>query len=190
MAGIACIAVGQLVWNLQLPFSWLPFPGPSDLFFLSCGPLLAVGLWTPGRERLEPSAWRMAKLDAATLLVAVLAATLALFLPRQGGDSLFQVLVMTLYPIGQAAAACLGFVLVLALRARWDARALALPILIAVLDCQWVAWNLRFLADRLVDGDWLDLSFTAVVLPGRARPPAGRRETAAPARGRAREQGR
>ena len=164
VGGISCMAIGQVAWNFQLPFGWLPFPGPSDLFFVSYGPLMAVGMWKLGRERLDPTAWRMAKLDAATLLVAVLAATMALFLPRQGSSGLVQVLAMTLYPIGQAAAACLGFVLVLALRARWNARALALPALIGVLACQLAAWNLRFLADKLVDGDWLNLSFTVVVL--------------------------
>ena len=164
VAGLACLTTGQLVWNLQLPFDWLPFPGPSDLFFVAYGPVMATGLWLLGRERLGAVEWRMAKLDAATLLVAVLAATMALFLPRQGQYSLFQILVMTAYPIGQMAVACLGFVLVLALRARWDWRALALPVLVTVLGAQWVAWNLRFLAGRLVDGDWLNLSFTVVVL--------------------------
>ncbi len=164
VAGLACLFTGQLVWNLQLPFDWLPFPGPSDLFFLAYGPAMATGLWLLGRQRLGAAEWRLAKLDAATLLVAVLAATMALFLPRQGHYSLFQILVMTAYPIGQMAAACLGFVLVLALRTRWDWRALALPVLVTVLGGQWVAWNLRFLGGRLVDGDWLNLSFTAVVL--------------------------
>ena len=164
VAGIACLTIGQVVWNFQLPFHWLPFPGPSDLFFLAYGPALAVGFWIIGRQRLGAMEWRMARLDAATLLVAVLAATMALFLPRQGAYSLFQILVICAYPIGQMAAACLGFVLVLALRARWDWRSLLLPVLITVLGGHWVAWNLRFLADKLVDGDWLNLSFTGVVL--------------------------
>ena len=164
VAAIGCMFTGQMVWNVQLPFAWLPFPGPSDLFFLACGPAMAAGLWLLGRQRLGATEWRMARLDAAALLVAVLAATMALFLPRQGSYSLFQILAMTAYPIGQMAAACLGFVLVLALRTRWDWRALALPALMTVLGGQWAAWNLRFLADRLVDGDWLNLSFTVVVL--------------------------
>ena len=164
VAAIAGLALGQIVWNFQLPFNWLPFPGPSDLFFLACGPAMAVAFWTIGRQRLDATAWRMARLDAATLLAAVLAATLAMFLPRQGAYSLFQILVMAAYPIGLMTAACLGFVLVLALRSRWDGRALLLPLLLTALSGQWVAWNLRFLAGRLVDGDWLNLSFTAVVL--------------------------
>ena len=164
VGGIGCLATGQVVWNFQLPFDWLPFPGPSDLCFIAAGPCMARGLWLIGRERLDATAWRMARLDAGTLLVAVLAATLALFLPRQGHHSLLQILVMPLHPIGQMAAACLGFILALALRTRWDGRALLLPTLMTVLSGQWVAWNLRFLDDRLVDGDWLNLSFTAVVL--------------------------
>jgi signal transduction histidine kinase/ActR/RegA family two-component response regulator len=164
VGGLACLAAGQVIWNIQIALHWLPFPGPSDLFFLSYGPAMTVGLWIIGRERLGPTQWRMAKLDAATLLVAVLAATMALFLPRQGANSLYQILAMAAYPIGQMAAACLGFVLVLALRARWDWRALLLPALVTLLSGHWVAWNLRFLADKLQDGSWLNLSFSAVVL--------------------------
>ena len=161
---IACQWLGQMVWNVQLPFNWLPFPGPSDLFFLMLGPCMTIGLWRLGRERLDAGARRMARLDTTTLMAALLAASLALFLPRQGNYSLFQVLAMAAYPIGVAAAACLGFVLVLALRAPWDWRALGLPLLVAVLGVHWMLWNLRFLADRLVDGSWLNLSFTGVVL--------------------------
>ena len=56
------------------------------------------------------------RLDAAVMLVAVFAATLTLFLPRQGSYSFFQVLVMAAYPLGLMAPACLGLILVLTLR--------------------------------------------------------------------------
>jgi signal transduction histidine kinase/CheY-like chemotaxis protein len=163
-AALGCQWLGQMVWNVQVPLHWLPFPGPSDVFFLMWGPCMAIGLWRFGRDRLDAAALRVVRLDTATLLVALLAASLALFLPRQGAHSLFQVLTMAAYPIGMAAAACLGLALVLALRGRWDWRALALPALVAVMGVHWIAWNLRFLDGRVEDGSWLNLSFTAVAL--------------------------
>lgn len=62
VGGLGCLATGQVVWNLQLSFGWLPFPGPSDLCFIAAGPCMARGLWLVGRERLDATAWRMARL--------------------------------------------------------------------------------------------------------------------------------
>jgi len=164
VAGLACLTIGQVVWNFQLPFGWTPFPGPSDAFFLLLGPAFAMAYWRIGRLRLGATQWRMALLDTATVLVATLAATLALFLPRQGAYSLYQILVMVGYELGLMAPACLGFILILALRARLDWRSLLLPAATWAMSAQWMEWNLRFLADRLVDGAWLNLSFSAVAL--------------------------
>jgi signal transduction histidine kinase/CheY-like chemotaxis protein len=164
VAGLASLTMGQLIWNFQVLFDWTPFPGPSDAFFLLLGPAYAVGYWQIGRARLDPTQWRMAQLDTATVLVASLAATMALFLPRQGHYGLFQILAMVCYELGLMAAASLGFILILALRARLDWRALLLPTATLVMSVQWVDWNLRFLSNHLVDGDWLNLSFSAVAL--------------------------
>jgi signal transduction histidine kinase len=164
VAGLACLTMGQLTWNVQLPFDWTPFPGPSDAFFLLLGPTFAVAFWQIGRARLASSQWRTAQLDTATVLVAILAATTALYLPRQGAYSLFQILVMICYELGLMAAASLGFILILAMRARLDWRSLLLPAATLVMSAQWVEWNLRFLSNRLVDGSWLNLSFSAVAL--------------------------
>jgi signal transduction histidine kinase len=164
LAGMVLLTCGQLVWDVQVWFGWLPFPGPSDVFFLSLGPALAMGLWTIGRNRLGARAWQNAKLDALGFLVAVIAATLTLFLPRQGTYSLFQILVMAAYPLGLMAPACLGIVLALTLRARIDWRALLLPLSSVAFAFCWVVWNLRFLDGSLGDGDWLNISFSWVAV--------------------------
>jgi signal transduction histidine kinase/CheY-like chemotaxis protein len=164
LAGMVFQTLGQLVWDVETWLGWVPFPGPSDLFYLSLGPALAMGMWCIGRERLPASVWQTAKLDAAMLLVAVFVGTMTLFLPRQGSYSLFQVLVMAAYPLALMAPACLGLILVLTLRARPDWRALLLPLSAAAFAVCWMAWNLRFLADQTVDGDWLNLAFSWVVL--------------------------
>jgi len=164
LAGMLLLTAGQLVWVLQVLGEWLPFPGPSDMLFLALGPALGVGLWQMGLSRLPPAAWSTAQLDAATMLVAVFAASLTLFLPRQGSHSLFQVLVMAAYALGLMAPACLGLVLLLTLRARWAWRAWLLPLSALLFAGCWVVWNLRFLDGKLLDGDWLNISFSWTAL--------------------------
>jgi len=65
--GVLAFLVGQFVWDAQVVAAWLPFPGPSDVFYLLLGPGLTVGLWTIGRRRLSPTDWHAARLDAASL---------------------------------------------------------------------------------------------------------------------------
>ena len=156
--------VGQLLWDLQSWIGWLPFPGPSDLFYLALGPGLAVGMWRIGRDRLPATVWQTARLDALVTLVAVFVGTLTLFLPRQGDYSLFQILVLAAYPLGLMAPGCLGLILLLTLRARPDSRALLLPLSSIAFAICWMVWNLRFLANQTTDGDWLNLAFSWVVL--------------------------
>ena len=164
LAGTVLQTVGQLVWDLEVWIGWLPFPGPSDLLYLSLGPALAVGMWRIGRNRLPEAIWQTAKLDALATLVAVFVGTMTLFLPRQGSYSLFQVLVMAAYPLGLMAPGCLGLILLLTLRARPDGRALLLPLSAIAFAVCWMVWNLRFLADQTADGDWLNIAFSWVVL--------------------------
>ncbi len=163
-AALLLLTAGQLVWDLQDFADWLRFPGPSDLLFISVGPVLAGGLWTLGRAQLDAATWRLARLDAVTLLVAVLAATLALYLPRRGDTGMLQTAVMSGYAVGLMAVVCLAAILLLALRAALTWRALLLPAATLAFTWCWLEWNLRFLSGTLVDGAWLNLRFSVVAL--------------------------
>lgn len=162
--GLTTLVIAQLIWAVQVATQWTPFPGPSDPFFLSTGPAIAIGLWQMSRQRLESSAHKAVLLDTATLLVGVLTISLVLFLPRQGSYTFVQLLVMAGYPLGLALPTCLGIILILALRARFDWRALALPLGTLLLAMLWVEWNLRFLAGHLMDGDWVNVGFAGVAI--------------------------
>ncbi|MFZ2986577.1 response regulator [Ideonella sp.] len=155
---------GQLVWNVQAVLGWTPFPGASDLIFLVTGPMLARGLWLIARDALEPTRRRTTRLDVAMLLTVSLAATTAFYLPLKGQYSTLQMTVVVAYPLGLMAPVCLGLILPLALRARLTWRAYLLPMVTLLLCLHWVAWNLRFLEGRLVDGDGLNLGFSASMI--------------------------
>ncbi|MBL8289000.1 MAG: response regulator [Rubrivivax sp.] len=164
LAGMALLLAGQGVWDAQVAFDWLVFPAPSDALFLAIGPALTVGLWQIGRARLGTTEWLATRLDAAAMLVAVLAATLALFLPRQGHNNVLQIAVLVAYAVALVAPACLGLTLVLALRARPRLAALLLPLAALAFAVVWTAWNLRFLLGQLGDGEWLNIAFSLVAV--------------------------
>ncbi|HEY4039671.1 MAG TPA: ATP-binding protein, partial [Burkholderiaceae bacterium] len=164
LVGMVVTTLGQVTWDLQAVWDWQTFPGPADVIWLAVGPALAVGLWQIGRARLGTTERLMARLDTATLLMAAVAANFALFLPRQGPYSLFQVLLMTASAVGLMAPPCLALVLVLALRLRPNWRALLLPSCIAVVSGVWLAWNLALLANTSVDGSWLNISFSLIFI--------------------------
>jgi signal transduction histidine kinase/ActR/RegA family two-component response regulator len=164
VAGLVLFDIGQCIWNVQVPLEWLPFPGPSDAFFLMVGVVFALGLWRYGRDTLAREDWQLVQLDAATVLVACLAGSMALFLPHRGTYTLFQVVAMAAYAVAFGAPTVLGLILAVATRARPGWRALLLPLATGVLTVLWVFWNLRFLEGRLVDGDWLNLCFSATAI--------------------------
>jgi len=106
----------------------------------------------------------MVALDTGTLLMAALAANFALCLPSQGPYSIFQILFMAASAVGLMAPPCLALILILALRLRPTWRVLLLPLCVAVVAGQWLAWNLDTLANRSGDGTWLNLSFSVIFI--------------------------
>ena len=162
--GLTLLTMGQIVWNLQVMADWLPFPGPSDLFFLATGPVIAVGLWQVATSCLELQAKRTLILDTAMLLVGVLTATMLLFIPKQGDFSLMQILVMAAYPLGLMLPTCLALNLLFTLRVRLNWQVFLLPLSLTAFAWHWVEWNLRFLANNLQDGDWLNIGFSVVAI--------------------------
>jgi signal transduction histidine kinase/CheY-like chemotaxis protein len=164
LIGTVVTLVGQLTWDVQASLDRLSFPGLADVIWLAVGPTLAIGVWQVGRARLGKTERLMVRLDTATLLMAAVAANFALFLPRQGPYSLFQILIMTASAVGLLAPPCLALVLILALRLRPNWRVLLLPLCVAVVAGVWLAWNLALLADRAVDGSLLNISFSGIFI--------------------------
>jgi signal transduction histidine kinase/CheY-like chemotaxis protein len=164
MVGMAAMLIGQVLWSILTVRHTLVFPDITDIFFLMQGPALCIGLWRFGSARLQPTDWRTTKLDAAGLLVATLAVTLALFLPRQGEDSLLQVLVLAAYPISLLAPICLGIILLLKLRAMLTWHSLLLPVSAAVLALTWADWNLQWLTHTTQDGGVVNILFSVCAL--------------------------
>src|SRR6187399_1288336 len=74
-------AIGQVLWDIQVVTGWNPFPGPSDAFYILLGPATGVGLLLLLLRREGRTEHRTALLDSGGLSIAVLALTLAMYLP-------------------------------------------------------------------------------------------------------------
>lgn len=162
--GFTSYAVAQWVWNAQVWLHWQSFPSPADVLYLLLGPFMTAGLWHWGRNQLDTSGRRLVLLDTAILLMAVLTASLALYLPKLETTSALQLTTLMAYPLLLMAPACLGMVLMLSLRIRPGTANLALLLGTAAYAVIWTAWNLRYVMQGDQAGSWLNLSFSITVL--------------------------
>ena len=117
---LSLYAFGQVLWDWQVAIGWNPFPGPSDLFYSCLGPGCALGLWASLRAQTNRTQLRTAMLDAGALSVALLALTLALYLPKRGDTGALALAVIVAYPVALLTALSIGVILVLTVRPRAD----------------------------------------------------------------------
>lgn len=152
-------AVGQILWDIQVAIGWNPFPGPSDAFFIWLGPLTGVGCMMLLLRREGRTEHRAVLLDSGGLSIAVLALTLAMYLPKRGQTELWPLSFLVAYPVVLCWAASTALILVLALRLelrRGSLLFLSGLLLNAVL---WLEWNRATLDGALADGTVLNALF-------------------------------
>ena len=79
------LVLGQITFDIQSWVGWLPFPGPSDVFFILLGPAFFLGFTGMLRDSLPPGRRRVVLQDLAGFALAVLALTLTLYVPLGTG---------------------------------------------------------------------------------------------------------
>ena len=163
-AGLASYTLGQLAWDVQVAIGWNPFPGPSDAFFILLGPCLAIGLLHSLKRHVPREHLRSALLDIAGLSIAVLALTLALYLPRRGDLGWLEMLVYVAYPVFLLSASCIGVLLVLAGRPRLAPGWIAFLVALLLIGAFWLRWNSLTLDTELADGTFFNLCFSLTAL--------------------------
>ena len=172
--GLTSYAVGQLLWDAQSLAGWYPFPAPSDFFYLLIGPLCAMGFAAGLAPRNRARAMRpdprhaadywAFSLDAAALASAVLAATLALYLPLNQSAGIIQLAVLVAYPVSLIGAVCAGFVLTLILRPRLDLPWLLLLAMLMLMGLIWMLWNALVLNAAVGTGKGMNVLFSGASL--------------------------
>jgi len=158
--GLALLAAGQLAWDVLSLAGWNPFPGIPNLLFLLLGPCFILGFAAMVDEHVPRATWTSALLDVAGCALAVLAFTLALYLPHGGHLATLQFAVLTAYPVLLFAAAAAGLVVQLHLRQLPTGATLALVGGLVGYGAMWLAWDLAFLDGRIQTGTPLGLVFS------------------------------
>lgn len=161
--GLSSYTIGQILWDIQVFVGWNPFPGPSDFFYLLLGVFYFCGLFLTLRNARAAQV-RAALLDAAALSAAVVAFTLALYLPRRGETALLPLTVMVAYPSIMLSAVSLCLILIPTLRLRPSAGWIVFLISATVNGGLWMQWNSLTLDNGLGDGTLLNAAFSVTAL--------------------------
>jgi len=162
--GARALRGGQLARDALAWIGWNPFPGIPNLLTLLLGPLFMYAFAGMVGDQLPPAQWRSVLLDVGGFALAVLAFTLALYLPHAQNTSALSFAVATAYPVMLFAAAAAGVVVQLHLRQRLTPASLALVGGLGGYGAVWMAWNIEFLQGNLHPGDSTGLLFSVFAL--------------------------
>ncbi len=158
------VAVGQVVWNVQVALGWNPFPAPADALFLLGGPLWAVAVIRATFARLSRERAYTAALDFGGAVLALLAFTLVVYLPSRGVGSWAVGLVLVLYPAGFLTAAGVTALAVPTVGLRiGSAHFLVLAGMLGY-GMSWMQWNLMVIGGTAEPGMWFNASFSLSAL--------------------------
>ncbi len=162
--GLLLLAAGQLTWDALSWIGWNPFPGIPNLLYLMLSPCFGYGFAGMVGDQLPRSQWRSVLLDVGGFGLAVLAFTLALYLPRSDRCTALEFVVLTAYPVCLFSAAAAGVVVQLHLRQQATPATLAVIGGLAGYGGLWLAWDLAFLNRELRSGAGMNLMFSALAL--------------------------
>jgi len=157
-------ALGQLVYTAQVVTGWQPFPAPSDALFIPAGPIATAGLFLLLHRRTRASQRNLLVLDVAGLSIALLALTVALYLPKRGDVTATELAVLVAYPVVMFLPACVGVIggltLQLAPRLGW----LLFVGAWFVNGGLWLQWNALTLDGATEDGTVFNALFSIASL--------------------------
>jgi diguanylate cyclase len=159
-AGMFALVLGQITFDIQSWVGWLPFPGPSDVFFILLGPAFFLGFTGMLRDSLPPGRRRVVLLDLAGFALAVLALTLTLYVPLARHSSSFQLAVFVAYPVLLLSTAAAALVTHLHLRLRWVVSWQVILIGLCVEGLVWMIWNRGMLNESVTWGTLLSGGFS------------------------------
>jgi diguanylate cyclase (GGDEF)-like protein len=163
-AGLILLATGQLLWDALTFVGWNPFPGIPNLLYLLLSPCFVLGFAAMVGDQMPVSQGRSVVLDVGGFGLAVLAFTLALYLPHADKGTGLQFVVLTAYPVFLFSAAAAGVVVQLHLRQRPTSATLAVVGGLVGYGGLWMGWNLAFLNGELRSGAGMSLMFSVLAL--------------------------
>jgi PAS domain S-box-containing protein len=162
--GLTSYAIGQILWTVQFYVGWMPFPAPSDFFYLLIGPLCVVGFVAALRPHAAPGDGWAFGLDAAALAIGALAIVLAVYLPMSGATGILPLAVLVAYPVGLLGAVCCGLAMVMLVRPHPEVPWIMLMGSLALMGLVWMTWNALLLNNAIGSGTGMNAMFSLASL--------------------------
>ncbi len=162
--GALLIALGQMVWNLQVALDWNPFPAPADLLFLAAGPLWAFTVIRAAFARLSRDRTYPAALDFGGAVLALVAFTLVIYLPSGEVQSLAVGALLVLYPAGFLTAAGVTALAIPTVGVRITRSHVLVLLGMFGYGLSWMHWNLLVINNTAVPGSWFNATFSLAAL--------------------------
>lgn len=162
--GLVSYAIGQSLWDVQIFTGWTPFPAPSDLFYIACGPCISIGLWLALQRRVSTQQARVLSLDIVILSIQVLAIILVVYMANTSSVPVLQLMELAAYPIVMFSAVIVALMLALTLGLRLSWRWLLLPCSLVVTGIAWMRWNIIDVQGTPDSGAWLNYIFAVAAL--------------------------
>lgn len=162
--GALLMALGQVVWNLQVALGWNPFPAPADLLFLAVGPLWALTVIRAAFARLPRDRTYPAALDFGGAVLALVAFTLVIYLPSGEVQSLAVGALLVLYPAGFLTAAGVTALAIPTLGVRITRSHVLVLLGMFGYGLSWMHWNLLVIHNTAVPGSWFNATFSLAAL--------------------------
>jgi diguanylate cyclase (GGDEF)-like protein/PAS domain S-box-containing protein len=164
VVGFTGYALGQLIWDVQAAMAYSAFPSPSDFFYLWLGPGLTIGLIQEIRRGSRKVNRMAILLDVLLLSITSLTLVLVLYLPKRGDLGLPATTVLVSYPVSLLIPACVGLIMIPAMRLRVSSGFTLFLLAISVTAWSWMHWNLMALNGIAINGAWFNVSFSIAIL--------------------------
>lgn len=164
MLGFSGYAMGQIAWDIQNYLSYSAFPSPSDLFYLSLGPSLAIALYYQIHEYRHAINQNAYWLDVLAFSIASLTLILVSYLPRKGDLDSLSLSVLISYPVTLLIPLLMIILLIPSIRLKVDTKVFVFVLGLAFTAWSWMRWNSMALDGVTVDGEWFNISFSIAIL--------------------------
>jgi len=141
--GLVSYAIGQILWDVEWLSGSIPFPAPSDIFYLGIAPFLLTGIALTFTNRLSRGELLVLRVDSAITFIAFSTLIFALYGPRSSTLTLIQTVVLIAYPVVFLATSIVVLISTLVVKAQialYDTPYVLLFGLAGSGIC-WVIWN-------------------------------------------------
>ncbi len=162
--GFTGYAVGQIVWDIQVFFSYSGFPSPSDLFYLWLGPSILIALFYELHLHYEKVSRATFLLDLSGLSIAALTLVLVSYLPRSEGIDILSMSVMISYPVTLIVPVIMLVLMIVSMRLYIDTNLSLFLVGLAITAWSWMHWNSLALDALISSGSWSNVLFSIAIL--------------------------